>query len=293
MIKKKKSYHRKVQNYGYVFIAPALIVFFIFLILPMINSFYISLCDWNMVGEKTFVGLKNFVDLLSDVRFINSYKVTVHFTIISTIIIMFLSFWIALAFTADIKLKNVLQSMIFLPVVLTMVAVAIVWGFMFQSTGLMSYIFMKIFGLHIPWLTSTKIAPYAIILVYVWKITGYYMVIFLAGLLNIPEVYYEAATVDGAGFWAKLVHITVPQLRNTFTLAFISCIIFSFGAFTQQYVMTGGGPARSTEVLALLIYKEAFQYTRFGDASAISVVYFLTLLFFSIVQLKIFKSGTG
>jgi len=256
----------------------------------MINAFYISLVDWNMVGPKIFVGLKNFKDLLSDGRFLNSYLVTLHFTFLSVIIIMVLSFWLALAFTANIGFKNVLQSMIFLPVLLAMVAVAVVWGFMFQSTGLLSYIFVKMFGLRIPWLSSIKVAPYAMILVYVWKVTGYYMVIFLAGLLNIPEVYYDAATVDGAGFWTKLVYITIPQLKNTIVLAFISCVIFSFGAFEQQYVMTEGGPSRSTEVLGLLIYKEGFQFTKFGYASAISVVYFLTILFFSIAQLKIFKS---
>lgn len=118
------------------------------------------------------------------------------------------------------------------------------------------------------------------------------MVMFLAGLLNIPEVYYEAAEIDGAGFWSKLIYITIPQLKNTIILALVSCVIFTFGAFEQQYVMTGGGPARSTEVLGLLIYKEAFEYNKFGYASAISVVFFITLLFFSIIQLRIFKSET-
>ncbi len=159
--------------------------------------------------------------------------------------------------------------MIFLPVVLTMVAIAVVWQFMFQSTGLLSYLFLKIFDINMQWLTSIKVAPYAMILVYVWKVTGYYMVIFIAGLLNIPNVYYEAATVDGAGFWGKLVHITLPQLKNTIILAFVSCVIFSFGTFAQQYVMTEGGPSRSTEVLSFLIYKTAFHYTKFGYSSAI------------------------
>jgi ABC-type sugar transport system permease subunit len=131
------------------------------------------------------------------------------------------------------------------------------------------------------------------ILVYIWKTVGFYMVIFIVGLLNIPEVYYEAAKIDGAGFWSTLFYITLPQLKNIIILAFVSSVIASFGAFEQQYIMTEGGPARSTEVLGLLIYKTAFVYNKFGYASAISVLFLITLLFFSIVQLKIFKSEIG
>jgi len=289
---RKNSYYNKLQNYGYIFIAPSVIMFFTFLIYSMVNSFYLSFFDWILVAPKVFVGFKNFLNLLSDARFLNSYKVTIHFTFLSVLIIMIFAFFLALSFTAKIRFKNIFQSIFFLPVIFAMVAVAVIWKFMFQSTGLLSYIFSIIFKLKIPWLTSTTVAPYAMILVYVWKNTGYYMVIFLAGLLNIPEVYYEAAQVDGAGFWSTLIHITIPQLKNTISLAFISCVIFTFGSFSQQYVMTGGGPANSTEVLSLLIYKEAFTYNKFGYASAISVVYFITLLFFSIVQLRIFASKT-
>ena len=130
------------------------------------------------------------------------------------------------------------------------------------------------------------------IAVNVWKYTGFYMVMFIAGLLDIPGVYYEAAKIDGAGFWGRLMHITIPSLKNTLILVSVSCVIFSFGTFALQFVMTEGGPSRSTEVLALLIYKEAFQFTKFGYSNAISVVYFITLLIFSFIQLKAFKSGT-
>lgn len=206
---------------------------------------------------------------------------------------MFISFWLSVALTSRlIRFKNVFQSMIFLPVVLAMVAIAVVWKFMFQTTGLLSVIFLNIFGLNIPWVTSTKIAPYAVILVNVWKYTGYYMVMFIAGLLEIPEVYYEAAKIDGAGFWDRLIYITLPLLKNTLILVFVSCVIFSFGTFALQYVMTQGGPSRSTEVLALLIYKEAFQYTKFGYSAAISVIFFITLLIFSVIQVRVFKSRT-
>ena len=289
---KKKSYYNMLQNNGYLFVLPVLLFFLIFLIYPILSSFYYSLFDWNLVGPKIFVGLKNFINLFKDARFLNSFKVTFHFTFVSVLIIMFLSFWIALAFTAKIKFKNIFQAFVFLPVILMTVAIAVAWEFMFNSTGLISYGFIKFFNLKIPWLTSVKITPYTMIIVYVWKYTGYYMVIFLAGLLNIPDVYYEAADMDGASFFSKLRYITIPQLKNTIILAFLSCVLFSFGTFAQQYVMTEGGPSRSTEVLTLLIYQQAFEYSRYGYASAISVVFFLTLLFFSIFQLRIFKPNT-
>lgn len=290
---RKVGYYDKLQMWGYIFILPTLIFFSIFLIFPMLNSFRLSLFKWNLVGPKIFVGLGNFSKLFRSGRFWNSYLTTLHFTFLNVVIIVFMSFWLSVALTSRLlRFKNLLQSMIFIPVVLSMVAIAIVWQFMFQTTGLLSVIFVNTFNLNISWLTSTKVAPYSIIAVNVWKYTGYYMVMFIAGLLDIPGVYYEAAKIDGAGFWGRLMHITLPSLKNTLILVSVSCVIFSFGTFALQFVMTEGGPSRSTEVLALLIYKEAFQFTKFGYSNAISVVYFITLLIFSFIQLKAFKSGT-
>jgi ABC-type sugar transport system permease subunit len=130
------------------------------------------------------------------------------------------------------------------------------------------------------------------IMVYVWKSVGYYMVIYIAGLLDIPTTLYEAARMDGAGFWNQLRYITIPALMNTIALAVISCIIFTFGQFSIQYVITKGGPSRSTEILSLLIFREAFELSKFGYSAAISVLFFMTLLVFSIFQLRLFKSGT-
>jgi multiple sugar transport system permease protein len=119
------------------------------------------------------------------------------------------------------------------------------------------------------------------------------MIIFIAGLLNVPNTFYEAARVDGANYFERLIYITLPQMKNTFILVFVSGVIFSFAAFPQQYVMTEGGPGRSTEVLALLIYKQAFEFTKFGYSSSISVAFFASLLLFSIIQLRLFKSESN
>ena len=286
-------YNKKIQITGLYFVLPTLIIYGIFLIYPMITAFHYSFFKWNLLSEKKYVGLSNFAKMINDKRFWNSYITTFHFTLISIVLIIILSFILALILEKSFKFKNVFQSAIFIPVILTMVSIAVVWQFMFQSTGILSNLFIDLFGTKVKWLTSTKIAPYSMILVNVWKMTGYYMIIFIAGLLNVPNTFYEAARVDGANYFERLIYITLPQMKNTFILVFVSGVIFSFAAFPQQYVMTEGGPGRSTEVLALLIYKQAFEFTKFGYSSSISVAFFASLLLFSIIQLRLFKSESN
>ncbi len=290
---RKASYSvTRLQNHGYVFILPTLVFFSIFLISPMISAFRLSFVDWNVLTPQKAVGFKNFITLASDPRVVNSYLRTLHFSAISVAAINILAFAFALMMGSRlIRHRSFLQSMIFLPVILSIVAVGVVWEFMYQSTGLIPVLLRKIVRASPAWLTNTAAAPYAIIITYVWKSAGYYMVMYIAGLMDVPVSYYEAARIDGAGFWGQLRYITIPNLRNTFALAVISCIIFTFGQFSIQFVITKGGPARSTEILALLIYREAFELSRFGYSAAISVLFFLTLLVFSIFQLRLFRSG--
>jgi ABC-type sugar transport system permease subunit len=129
------------------------------------------------------------------------------------------------------------------------------------------------------------------IIIYVWKSVGYYMVIYIAGLLDVPASFYEAARMDGAGFWGQLFYITIPSLKNTIALAVVSCVIFTYGQFSIQYVITRGGPSRSTEIMAILIYRQAFEMSKFGYSAAISVLFFLTMMVFSLIQLRLFRSG--
>ncbi len=291
---RKASYSvTKLQRHGYVFILPTLVFFMAFLVYPMLSAFHLSLFEWNLLGPKTFVGLTNFFRMVQDPRVINSFLRTLHFSVVGVVAINVLAFMFAIMFSSRlIGYRNFFQSLIFLPVVLSIIACGVVWEFMYQKTGLISIVFQKVFGLSVPWLTDTTIAPYAVIIVFVWKSVGYYMVIYIAGLMNVPPSFYEAARIDGAGFWGQLRFITLPSLKNTFALAVVSCVIFTFGQFAIQYVITSGGPSRSTEILALLIYREAFEFSKFGYSAAVSVLFFLTLLVFSIFKLRLFKSGT-
>lgn len=292
---RKASYSvSRLQRYGYLFILPTLVFFSIFLIYPMVSAFRLSLFEWNLLSPKVFVGLRNFRTMAEDARVVNSFWRTIHFSGVSVAAINVLAFTFAIMFSSRlIRGKSFLQSLVFLPVVLSIVAVGVVWEYMFQTTGLMSIVFRRLFGITVPWLVDTKVAPYSIILVYVWKSVGYYMVIYIAGLLDVPVSYYEAARIDGAGFWGQLFYITIPTLRHTITLAVVSSVIFTFGQFSIQYVITKGGPSRSTEILSLLIYRQAFEFNRFGYSAAISVLFFMTLLVFSAIQLRLFRSSTA
>jgi len=290
----KASYSvTRLQRHGYVFILPTLIFFSLFLIYPMVSAFRWSLFEWNLLSPPKYVALKNFLTMARDQRVINSYMRTLQFSSISVVAINVLAFVFAIMFSSRlIRFKNFLQSMVFLPVILSIVAVGVVWEFMYQSTGLISILTRMAFGSSPAWLTNTRAAPYAIIITYVWKSVGYYMVIYIAGLIDVPASLYEAARIDGAGFWGQLFYITLPSIKNTIALAAVSCVIFTFGQFSIQYVITKGGPSRSTEILALLIFRQGFELSRFGYSAGISVLFFLTLLIFSVFQLRLFKSGT-
>ncbi len=291
---RKASYSvTRLQRHGYVFILPTLIFFSIFLIYPMLSAFRLSFFEWNLLKPKVFIAFENFLKMVQDPRVFNSYVRTLHFSGISVAAINILAFVFAILFSSRlIKWKNFWQSLVFLPVVLSVVAVGVVWEFMFQSTGLIPVILRKFIGVSPVWLAKTSAAPYAMIIIYVWKSVGYYMVIYIAGLLDVPVSLYEAARIDGAGFWGQLFYITIPSLKNTLALAVVSCVIFTYGQFAIQYVITKGGPSRSTEIMAILIFREAFELSRFGYSAAISVLFFLTMLVFSVIQLRLFKSGT-
>jgi ABC-type sugar transport system permease subunit len=281
-----------MQNYGYVFVLPAFLLFALFLIYPMLYAFKLSLFEWDLLSPQSFVGFKNFAALRHDPFVLNSYLRTLAFCGLSVVAINVLAFSFALMLTSKlVKARNLLQSLVFMPVVLSLVAVGVVWEFMFQSTGLISAATRAIFGASPAWLTSTKAAPYAMVIVSTWKSTGFYMVMYIAGLLDVPDTLYEAASIDGAGFWRQLFSITIPSLKNTFTLTVVSSIIFSFSQFAIQYVITKGGPSHSTEILSLFIYRQGFEYSKYGYASAVSVLFFLTLLAFSIIQMRAMKPG--
>ncbi|NLJ48118.1 MAG: sugar ABC transporter permease, partial [Candidatus Atribacteria bacterium] len=183
------------------------------------------------------------------------------------------------------------RTLLFLPTVIPIVSVAIAWKLLFHYDGLVNN-FLSIFNIGpIPWLTSTTYARSALIITSWWHATSYYMILFLSGILAIPSVYMEAAEIDGAKGWQCLKYITLPLIRPTMVLVFVISIINGFKTFALQKIMTNGGPATATEITTLHIYKTAFNFGLYGEAAALSFLYFLIILGFSLIQLRVFKGG--
>ncbi|WP_180274885.1 carbohydrate ABC transporter permease [Mesotoga sp. H07.pep.5.3] len=276
---------------GWVTVLPALTVQVIFIYLPLAWAFYVSFFSWNMIRPMRYVGLRNYERLFTSADFWNSMGVTGIYilgTVIPSVIIGLLL--AALLNIEWIKGRGLFRTLFYIPVVTSMAAAAVIWGWLYEPNfGLVNY-FLSIFGIsNIKWLSDPNYALLALIIVGVWKRIGYNMVLFLAGLQTIPKTYYEAAEIDGATPWKKFVNITLPLLSPTTLFVFIMQFIASFRVFVSVSVMTSGGPAKSTQVITYYLYENAFKYLKFGYASAVAVVMFAMMVVFTLIQFRVSK----
>ncbi|HEX7004509.1 MAG TPA: sugar ABC transporter permease [Trueperaceae bacterium] len=271
---------------AYLFLLPAALILFTFQYLPAVDVFRISLTNRLLLRPYSdFIGLENYSRLISDERFWNSVWNTLYFVGGSVPLQTGLALLLAMALATKLKGMGFFRTTFFLPVVTSMVAVSVIWEWLYHPRiGLINEVIELFGGSAIPWLNSSEWAMPAIILLVVWKGTGYYMVIYLAGLMDIPDQYYEAAKIDGASGWSMFRHITWPLLAPTTYLILILQMINSFQVFSTVYVMTGGGPVGSTEVVVFYLFQRAFESLEFGYASAISVVMFLFLVILTVLQ---------
>mgnify|MGYP000990422144 FL=1 len=271
---------------AYLFLLPAAAILFTFQYLPAIDVFRISLTNRLLLRPTAkFIGFDNYVRLWNDGRFWNAVWNTFSFVAASVPFQMALALLFAMALATRMRGVGIFRTTFFLPVVTSMVAVSVVWEWLYHpSIGLFNEIIKLFGGTPIDWLSDQQWAMPAIILLIIWKGTGYYMVIYLAGLLDIPNEYYEAAKIDGASGWSMFRHITWPLLAPTTYLILVLQMINSFQVFSSVYVMTGGGPLRSTEVVVYYLFQRAFESLEFGYASAISVVMFVFLVIVTILQ---------
>jgi len=285
------SVARKQAAFGVAIILPTIAILAIFRFLPMLQAFYLSLTQYDLVHPPRFVGLANFVELLHDPLFLKSARVSLTYVLFSVVPVIPLSLGLAVLFNRSLWLKNFLRSAVFMPVVMPAVVMAVVWTFMYQQDGVVNTI-LGWFGIEpIPWLRSSATSLWAVILIGIWRATPYYMVIFLAGLQAIPEDYYDAAEIDGAGKWNTFRFITLPLLKPTLLLVIVMNVIVAMKVFAVPLIMTGGGPADSTRVLPLFIYQTAFEFFDMGRAAAMSVFLFVGVMLFSLVQVRLFTRG--
>lgn len=290
---------RRQRRAAWLFLAPALGLIFLFFFLPILAGFILSLTDFDIYSigaleNARFVGLRNYAEALRSGEFWNAMKNTAYFVLVGGPLSVLASLGAALLVNARIvRFKGLFRTIYFAPVVTTLVAVAIVWRYLYHPRyGLLNYV-LGLVGLGpVDWLGDPHWAMPAIILMAVWKNFGYNMLIFIAGLQSIPDELYEAATVDGAGFWRCFRHITLPGLAPTTLFVSVMTMIGYFQLFAEPYVMTQGGPLRSTTSVILLMYEEGFRWWRLGKASAIAFLLFVIVLAATLVQLRLRRERT-
>jgi ABC-type sugar transport system permease subunit len=281
----------KQALFGYAILMPTVAILLLFRFLPMLQAFWISLNEYDLIRPPRFVGIANFIDLLQDPLFLNSARVSVAYVVFSCVPVWVLSLALAVLFNREIRARNLFRSAAFMPVVMPMVVNALVWTFMYHQDGVVNTI-LGWFGIDpVPWLRSSAWALWAVIIIGIWRATPYYMVIFLAGLQAIPNEYYEAAKIDGADAWTEFRHITLPLLKPTTLLVMVMSVIVAMKVFAVPLIMTGGGPADSTRVLPLFIYQTAFEFFKMGRAAAMSVFLFAAVMVFTLFQIRLFSRG--
>jgi multiple sugar transport system permease protein len=276
----------------YIFIAPNMIVFTVFLFVPMLFAIYISLNEWSLIEDPTFIGLGNYVQMAGDAQFWQSLWNTVVYTVGTVPTSIALGLAVAVGLNRKLPARGLLRSLFFVPVVISLVAVALVGAWIFNdSYGVINNALVALGFEPVQWLSSERWAMVSLIITTLWIRIGFCMVVYLAALQGISPEYYEAAQIDGASGWERFRNITWPLLGPTTFLLIILNVIYSIHVFDLIYVMTGGGPGFSTTVLVMYVYQEAFQNLQMGYASAIGVVLYVMLLAFTVFQWRISRQG--
>jgi multiple sugar transport system permease protein len=270
------------------FLAPNLLGFLVFTMIPIGIGIGMAFFNWDGANEPVFNDISNFARMFRDSQFQNALVVTFLYTALTVPVTIVLSLLVASLLTVKIRLTTLYRSIFFFPYIASIVAVAVVWQFLYHADMGPINEFLRSIGIAEPprWTSSKDTALMAVAIMNIWRSVGYYMVLYIAGIVGIPAVYYEAAAVDGASVLQKFWHITLPMLSPTTFFIVIISIINSFQSFTPIYVMTGGGPGTATQVLVFRIYEEAFVLSNFGYASAMAVVLFLIVLLFTIFQFR-------
>lgn len=267
---------KKKKLYSNWFIVPAMVIFGVFFLLPMVISLFFSMTVWDF-SSFTFCGLDNFKTFFSDSSLSSSILNTLIYAVLTCALKLIIAFFLAVFLTSKIKTKNFLRSVVFFPNLISTIAVGITFcALMHPSKGLINQVITMLGGTGIDWLGNTKTALYAVILTDVWKGVGVATVIFIAGMQSIDKTYYEAASIDGATAWEQLKAITVPLSRPAMNSVIILAFIGGMRTFDLIWSMTGGGPGYATEVMASTVYKQ-YAAGFYGLSTAGNVIMFILI----------------
>jgi multiple sugar transport system permease protein len=271
---------------AYLFLAPNIIGFLFFTLFALIAAFGLSFFRWSLLTTPEFTGFGNYAQLLTtDPVFHQVLVNTLYFVFVYVPLNMLVSLGMALWISGPIHFKNVFRIIMFLPVLTPAVGVALVWLLMYDQNGIINQSLLLLFHIRGPnWLATDGWSMPAVILMSLWYNFGYNMLVFSAGLHNIPPHFYEAAAIDGAKRWDRFWHITIPLLSPSLFFGIVLTLISSFQVFDQVYILTGGGPGIDTTTLVLYAYQNGFQYYKMGYAATVSSVLFLLILTVTLLQ---------
>jgi len=285
----------KENRHFYYFLTPFLLFFSVFMLFPILFSFYMSLHDWGGLGNATFVGLGNYLNILTDSTFHTALINTIFMWLVSTPLILGFALILAVMLNQkSVKFLKYFRVGYFMPFVTSTVVVGVIFTILLDgSFGLVNYVIESIGFQKIPFLSSTAWSKISIVIVLTWRWVGYNTIIMLAGLQNIPEDLYEAAEIDGGTTLQKFFYITVPMMRPIILFTFILSTIGSFQIFTEPYIMTGGGPMQSSLSVVQYLYNAGFRQFRMGYASALSYVLFAIIFVASYFQIRLGSGEEG
>jgi multiple sugar transport system permease protein len=274
----------------YLFILPNILLFVVFVLGPVLFAFAMSFTNWQGTVAGTWIGLRNYANLIDDDVFITAVRNTVLYSVGTVVPMLAISLGLAMMLDARLRGRTFYRVMVYLPVVISWVAASVVWRMMFlHPDGIVNHFLSSVFGIQpLLWVADPVLALPAIMWMTLWKGLGFYTVVYLAGLQTIPAALYEAAMIDGAGRWQAFRSITLPLLRPTSLFALVIGIIGSFEVFIPVYLLTAGGPGYASMVLVMAIYRAAFSNNQMGYAAAIAVVLFFMILSISLLQFKLF-----
>lgn len=268
------------------FLLPALAILGLFVFWPMLSALRLSFTDASGFGREQYVGMENYVRVFTDPQIVGAMGNTVLYTVLFTPLAVIVALSLAMALNSpSLPLRGVFRTWLFLPFIVSLAVAAFAWQYLLDpQVGLINY-WLQTFGIRIGnVLQDPVLAMPAVVLVAVWKNFAFYMIVFLAGLQEIPGSLYEAASIDGAGPWSRFKNVTLPLLSNTTGFVLIIATIAALQAFDQIYVLTGGGPYRSTQTVVMQIYQSGFKDLELGFASALSYVLLIATLILSLVQ---------
>ena len=274
------------EKCGFLFVLPALVGTFIFIIIPIFCSFALSFTDWDLLNDIKFVGLTNYKAVLFEKEFLQILVNTFIYAISVTVFAVIIPLIIAAILNTKIRGSELFKTVSFLPFITPAVVIAIVWGWIFDpNIGGVNMLFKT----HLTWLFDTQLAMPVLIFVSVWKLIGYNVVLFLTGFTTIDGSLYEAAKTDGASERNIFFKITLPLLKSTIYFVILVTAISSFQVFDLIYVMTSGGPQDSTNVIVYSIYKYAFEYFDIGKSCALAYVLFIIIFVLALIQRRFAK----